>query len=226
MTVPFISYVLWSVSFLNTRKLKGKFLTRVKRTIKKFDPVRVILSMKFMSLGYTMVTLRSEALLYMSTPSDAWHSLSWLVQEIGRLHAIMNKKRFCGAVARIIHYFAYFHYCFSMWCKSICKMCKKAPGARNDHRRQQQQQQRRKLTKPSFLAKPEAKSIALPSFWYEGKIDAKERKDNQRVRVLPWQENSQRCQMNSIAAYFLTLLRPLWQECTCFRVDISTYESR
>ena len=39
-----------------------------KRTIKKFDQVKVVMPLKFMSLGCTMVTLRSETLLYMSTP--------------------------------------------------------------------------------------------------------------------------------------------------------------
>ena len=67
-TVPFISYVFFSVFFKNTKKLKGKFLTCAKRTIKKFDPVKVVLPLKFMSLGCTMVTIRSETLLYMSTP--------------------------------------------------------------------------------------------------------------------------------------------------------------
>ena len=35
----------------NTKKLKGKFLTRAKQTIKKFDPIKVVLPLKFMSLG-------------------------------------------------------------------------------------------------------------------------------------------------------------------------------
>ena len=33
-----------------------------KRTIKKFDQIKEVLTIKFMSLGYTMVTLRSETL--------------------------------------------------------------------------------------------------------------------------------------------------------------------
>ena len=41
---------------------------RAKRTIVKFDPEKVVLPLKIMSLGYTMVTLKSERLLYMSTP--------------------------------------------------------------------------------------------------------------------------------------------------------------
>ena len=41
---------------------------RAKRTEKKFDPVKVVLPLKFMSLGCPMVTLKSETLLYMSTP--------------------------------------------------------------------------------------------------------------------------------------------------------------
>ena len=45
-------------------------MTRAKQTKKKFDPIKVVLSLKFMSLGYTMVTLRSETLLYMSTPQS------------------------------------------------------------------------------------------------------------------------------------------------------------
>ena len=35
--------------------------------MKKFDLIKPVLRLKFMSLGYTMVTLRSETLLYMST---------------------------------------------------------------------------------------------------------------------------------------------------------------
>ena len=38
-----------------------------KRTKKNFDQVKVVLPMIFMSLGYTMVTLRSETLLYINT---------------------------------------------------------------------------------------------------------------------------------------------------------------
>ena len=40
---------------------------RAKRTIEKFDQVKVVLTMKFMSLGCIMVTLRSKTLLYMNT---------------------------------------------------------------------------------------------------------------------------------------------------------------
>ena len=40
---------------------------RAKRTIKKFDKVKVVLPLKFMSLRCTMVTLRSETLLYINT---------------------------------------------------------------------------------------------------------------------------------------------------------------
>ena len=35
--------------------------------MKKFDLVKVVLLMKFMSFGYTIVTLRSETLLYINT---------------------------------------------------------------------------------------------------------------------------------------------------------------
>ena len=56
------------------------FLTCAKQTAKKFDPVEVVLLLKSMSLGCTMVTLRSETLLYMSTP----HRL--VVQNGGRLN--------------------------------------------------------------------------------------------------------------------------------------------
>ena len=38
--------------------------------MKKFDLIKLILPMKFMSLGCTMVTLRSETLLFMSTPQQ------------------------------------------------------------------------------------------------------------------------------------------------------------
>ena len=41
---------------------------RAKGTIKKFDQVKVVLAMKFLSLGCIMLTLTSEILLYMSTP--------------------------------------------------------------------------------------------------------------------------------------------------------------
>ena len=41
---------------------------RAKRTIVKFDPEKVVLPLKIMSLGYIMVTLKSERLSYMSTP--------------------------------------------------------------------------------------------------------------------------------------------------------------
>ena len=67
-TVLFISYIFFSVFFKNTKKLKGKFLTCAKRTIHKFDPIKVVLPLKFKSLGCTMVTLRSETLLYIRTP--------------------------------------------------------------------------------------------------------------------------------------------------------------
>ena len=46
-------------------------MTRAKQTAKKFDLTKVVLLLKSMSLGCTMVTSRSETLLYMSTP----HSL-------------------------------------------------------------------------------------------------------------------------------------------------------
>ena len=36
--------------------------------MKKFDLIKLVLPLKFMSLGCTMVTLRAETLLYMSTP--------------------------------------------------------------------------------------------------------------------------------------------------------------
>ena len=52
-----------SVSFTNSKKLKGQFLMRAKRTMKKFEKIKVYLPMKFMSLSCTMVTI-----LYMSTP--------------------------------------------------------------------------------------------------------------------------------------------------------------
>ena len=60
---------MFSLLFLSkvTKKLKGKFLICAKRTKEKFDPTNVVLPMKFMSPGYTMVTLRSGILLYMST---------------------------------------------------------------------------------------------------------------------------------------------------------------
>ena len=41
---------------------------RAKPTMKKFDPIKVVLPLKFMSLGCTMVTIGSETLWYMSTP--------------------------------------------------------------------------------------------------------------------------------------------------------------
>ena len=44
------------------------FSTRAKRTAKKLDSIKVVLLLKSMSFGCTMVTLRSETLLYMSTP--------------------------------------------------------------------------------------------------------------------------------------------------------------
>ena len=39
-----------------------------KRTIQKFDQTKVVLPIKFMSLDCIIVTLRSETLLYLSTP--------------------------------------------------------------------------------------------------------------------------------------------------------------
>ena len=39
---------------------------RAKRTIKKFDPVKLVLPLKFMFLG----CVRSETLLYISTPQQ------------------------------------------------------------------------------------------------------------------------------------------------------------
>ena len=44
-----------------------------KRTRKKFDQMKVVLLMKFMSLGCTMVTLRSETLLYINTSYSCTH---------------------------------------------------------------------------------------------------------------------------------------------------------
>ena len=41
---------------------------RVKRTKKKFDQIKVVLPLKFRSLGCTWVILRSETFLYMSAP--------------------------------------------------------------------------------------------------------------------------------------------------------------
>ena len=38
-----------------------------KRTKKNFDPITVVLPIIFMTLGYTMVTLRSKTLLYINT---------------------------------------------------------------------------------------------------------------------------------------------------------------
>ena len=67
---PFSLYPMFSslFSFKNTKKLKGKFLMRAKRTIKKFNQMKVILPMKFMSLGCIMVIIWSETLLYVNTP--------------------------------------------------------------------------------------------------------------------------------------------------------------
>ena len=65
-TVPFIFYAFFSVFFQNVKKLKGKFLTHAKQTIKNFDIVKLILLLKFIFFGCTIV--RSKALLYMSTP--------------------------------------------------------------------------------------------------------------------------------------------------------------
>jgi len=57
-----------------------------KRTIKNFDQVKVVLPMIFMSFGCTMVTLRSEKLLYMNTSyyqgdddndGDCWQWQRW-----------------------------------------------------------------------------------------------------------------------------------------------------
>ena len=42
-------------------------MKRAKQTVKNFDQVKVILPMIFMSLGFTMVILRSETLLYINT---------------------------------------------------------------------------------------------------------------------------------------------------------------
>ena len=39
-----------------------------KQTMKKFDTEKLVLPLKFMSLSYIMVTLRSKKLVYMSTP--------------------------------------------------------------------------------------------------------------------------------------------------------------
>ena len=44
-----------------------------KLTKKKFEPIKEVLALKFRSLGCTVVTLRSETLLYMSTPQ--WYVL-------------------------------------------------------------------------------------------------------------------------------------------------------
>ena len=38
------------------------------KTMKKFDPVKMVLPLNFISLGCSIVTIRSETLLYMSSP--------------------------------------------------------------------------------------------------------------------------------------------------------------
>ena len=47
-----------------------------RRVIKKFDQIKVVLPMKFMSLGYTIVTISSEILLYIITPHCEGNSLT------------------------------------------------------------------------------------------------------------------------------------------------------
>ena len=49
-------------------KLSEQFFARAKRTEKIFDPVGAVLSMKLLSPGCTLVTLRSETKWYISTP--------------------------------------------------------------------------------------------------------------------------------------------------------------
>ena len=49
-------------------KMSKWFLACAKRTAKIFDPVKAVLSMKLLSPGCTLVTLRSETKWYISTP--------------------------------------------------------------------------------------------------------------------------------------------------------------
>ena len=53
--------------FQITKKSIRKFLMSAKRMMITFDQIKAVLSMKFVCLGCTMVTLRSEKLLYMNT---------------------------------------------------------------------------------------------------------------------------------------------------------------
>ena len=55
-------------SCLGEEYKRDLFLVCAKRTETKFDLTKAVLPMKLSSLGCTMVTLKSETLLYLSTP--------------------------------------------------------------------------------------------------------------------------------------------------------------
>ena len=63
--------------------MKEQFLVCAKRTVKIFDPMEVVLSMKLLSPGCTLVTLRLETKWYISTPDRRSNLVASLGIQIG-----------------------------------------------------------------------------------------------------------------------------------------------
>ena len=63
-------------SCLGEENKRDLFLVCAKRTETKFDLTKAVLPMKLSSPGCTVVTLKSETLLYMSTPEYGGGSVS------------------------------------------------------------------------------------------------------------------------------------------------------
>ena len=59
---------VWQKSCLGKENKRDQFLVCAKRTETKFDLTKAVLPMKLSSPGCPMVTIKSETLLYMSTP--------------------------------------------------------------------------------------------------------------------------------------------------------------
>ena len=74
MANSFLGIIAYRIFFSNSskkrKKLWKKFFARAKRTAKIFDPVEAVFSMKLLSPGCTLVTLRSVTKWYMSTPEQ------------------------------------------------------------------------------------------------------------------------------------------------------------
>ena len=70
-----LTKLVWRKSCLGEENKRDQFLVCAKRTVTKFDLTKAVLPMKLSSPGCPMVTLKSETLLYMSTPEWGMHRL-------------------------------------------------------------------------------------------------------------------------------------------------------